>query len=171
MNALRSLTIAGIMLILSSFAYAIHDTPAAESGVAMPGADAAELYGYVTKKSPYTGWQLWPGKGRMYQGTQPHGEFLTTYVNEAAMSGIKGKKGAMPDAAIIAKENYGPDRKFSALTIIYKIKGYNPAAGDWFWAKYDGSGKVLVSGKAEACIRCHEMKKGNDYIFSGDLKK
>jgi hypothetical protein len=171
MKAFRSLTVAAIILILSSFAYAIHETQPAETQAPLPGADAAKLYEYITKNTPYTKWQLWPGKGKMYQGTQPHGEFLTTYVNETAMAGIKGKKGVMPDAAIIAKENYGPDKKFTALTVIYKIKGYNPAAGDWFWAKYDGSGKVLLSGKAEACIKCHEMKKGNDYLYSGQLKK
>jgi hypothetical protein len=171
MKAHRSLMIAGIILLLSPFAYAIHETPAAESQALLPGADAAKLYDYVTKKMPYTAWQLWPGKGKMYQGSQPHGEFLTTYVNDAAMSGIKGKKGVMPDTAIIAKENYGPDKKFSALTVMYKIKGFNPAAGDWFWAKYDSSGKVLLSGRAEACIRCHTMKKDNDYLYSGDLKK
>ena len=171
MNVPRLLTIAGIMLVLSSPAFAIHETQPAETRAALPGADAAKLYDYITKISPYTSWQLWPGKGKMYQGTQPHGEFLTTYVNDAAMAGIKAKKGVMPDTAIIAKENYGADRKLSALTIIYKIKGYNPAAGDWFWAKYDIGGKVLISGRAEACIRCHTMKKDNDYIFSGGLKK
>ncbi|NJD55616.1 MAG: hypothetical protein FIA94_04325 [Nitrospirae bacterium] len=167
-----TLLISAICLFaLSSLAVAIHETQPAETQVVLPGANAAKLYDYITKQKPYTSWEMWPGKGKMYKGTQPHGDFLTTYVNDAAMSGIKAKKGSMPDGSIIAKENYGADKKFAALTVMYKIKGYNPAAADWFWAKYDGGGKIVASGKAEACIRCHEMNKGNDYIYSGQLKK
>jgi hypothetical protein len=166
------LLIAAVCLItLSPLAFAIHETQPAETQVVLPGADAAKLYTYITKQKPYTSWDMWPGKGKMYKGTQPHGDFLTTYVNDTAMSGIKAKKGSMPDGSIIAKENYGADKKFTALTVMYKIKGYNPAAADWFWAKYDGGGKVLASGKAEACIRCHEMSKDNDYVYSGKLTK
>jgi hypothetical protein len=128
-----------------------------------------KLYEYVVKVKPYIDWQLYPGKSRMYQGTQPHGAFLTTHVNEAAYYSVKDKKG-MSDGSIIAKENYTADRKLNALTVMYKIKGYNPKAGDWFWAKYAPDGTVLASGRVEACIKCHETKKDNDYIFSGMIK-
>ncbi len=170
MKTVKLLLAAGFLLVLFSFAFAIHETQPAETQVPLPGADAAKLYDYLTRQKPYTSWELWPGKGKFYKGSQPHGEFLTTYVNEAALFGIKDGKGVMPESAIIAKENYGTDKKFAALTVMYKIKGYNPTAGNWFWAKYDGSGKVLASGKVEACIACHAKKKGNDYLFSGAMK-
>ena len=162
---------AGFLLALCSFAFAIHETQPAETETPLPGADAVKLYAYLTKQKPYTSWELWPGKSRMYKGSQPHGEFLTTYVNDAAKFGIGDKRGIMPEGTIIAKENYGTDRKFTALTVMYKVKGYNPGAANWFWAKYDGGGKVLASGRVEACIKCHGAKKENDFIFTGALKK
>ena len=171
MKTVRLLLAVGFLLTVCSLAFAIHETQPAETQVPLPGADAVKLYEYLTKQKPYTSWELWPGKGKMYKGSQPHGVFLTTYLNDTALFGIKAKNGAMPDSAIIAKENYGADKKFIALSVMYKIKGYNPAAADWFWAKYDGSGKVLASGKAEACITCHDAKKDNDFIYTGTLKK
>ncbi|MBI5641317.1 MAG: cytochrome P460 family protein [Nitrospirae bacterium] len=151
-------------------AYAIHETIPSETQIPLPGADATKLYEYVTRHKPYSAWQLWPGKGRMYKGTEPHGALLTTYVDNTALGSIKKKRG-MADGSIIVKENYSADKKLAALTVMYKLKGYNPAAADWFWAKYDDAGKVLVSGKAEGCINCHQKKKDNEYIFTGEVKK
>ncbi len=171
MKPLSLVIAACLILSIVPLAKAIHETQPAETQVPLPGADAVKLYEYLTKQKPYTSWELWPGKGTMYKGTQPHGEFLTTYVNDTAMFGIRDKKGIMSDGTIIAKENYGADKKFTALTVMYKIKGYNPSAANWFWAKYDGGGKVLASGRVEACITCHVAKKGNDFIYTETLKK
>ncbi len=174
MNIFRFLIPAIIITLLivgaCPFANAIHETIPAETQIPLPGPDASKLYEYITKYKPYTSWELWPGRGKLYKGTQPHGVFLTTYLNDAGMAGLKKGK-PLPDGTIIAKENYGADKNFSALTVMYKIKGYNPGAADWFWAKYDAAGNVLLSGRAEPCIRCHEQKKDNDYIFTGELKK
>ncbi len=138
----------------------------------MPGADADKLYSYLTKEKPYTSWKLWPGKGKLYKGTEPHGALLTTYVNDVAMKSIKAKKG-LQDGAIIVKENYMPDKKLAAVTVMYKIKGYNPEAGDIFWMKYLPDGKIEASGKSgmvDMCIGCHTKVKGNDYLFTGKVK-
>ncbi len=151
-------------------ANAIHDIVPSETIVPEPGPDAEKLNEYIIKYNPYRAWSLWPGKGRLYKGTEPHGSLLTTFVNDNALSSIKKKKG-MADGSIIVKENYTADKKFEALTVMYKIKGYNPEAGDWFWVKYTPDGKTLASGKAEACISCHGKKKDNDYIFTGEVKK
>jgi hypothetical protein len=142
----------------------------AETQFPDPGADATDLYRHITKYKPYTSWSLWPGKGRLYNGTEPHGVLLTTYVNPAAYFSVRNK-GGMDYDSIIVKENYTSDRKFDSLTVMYKIKGYNPSAGDWFWAKYDPYGLVLASGKVEACIKCHAEKKENDYIRTGEVNR
>jgi len=169
-NFFKGALSAVFLLGLFALAYAIHETIPAETQVPMPGADAGKLYEYITKHKPYTQWQLWPGRGRMYKGTEPHGALLTTYVDNTALASVKKKKG-MAEGSLIAKENYTADRKFDALTVMYKIKGFNPSAGDWFWAKYDKAGKVLASGKVEGCIKCHGKKKDNDYVFTGEVKK
>ncbi len=163
-------TLVAIFFILGccSSVFAIHETTPAETQITLPGADAAALYVYITKSNPYTQWQLWPGKGKLYKGTEPHGALLTTYINSPAYNAVK-KKTSMTDTAIIVKENYTADAKFTALTAMYKIKGYNSSKGDWFWARYAPAGSVEASGKVEACIACHEKRKGNDYIFSGPL--
>ena len=167
---LSSVLMVSIVLGLAAVAYPIHEILPSETMVPEPGPDAEKLNEYIVRYRPYTSWQLWPGKGRLYAGKEPHGSLLTTFVNNAAYYSIKGKKG-MADGSMIAKENYSADKKFAALTVMYKIKGYNPAAGDWFWAKYSPDGKVLASGKVDACINCHGEKKGNDFVWTGEVMK
>jgi hypothetical protein len=140
---------------------------------AMPAADSEKLHQYLTKEKPYTEWELWPGKGKLYKGTEPHGALLTTYVNDVALKSIKAKKG-LKDGSIIVKENYMPDKMLAAVTVMYKVKGYNPEVGDIFWMKFAPDGKIEVSGKsgmADMCIGCHTKVKGNDYLFTGKVKK
>jgi hypothetical protein len=158
-----------IITALSATVFAIHETQPAETQLTLPGASATDLYTYIMKLDPYRQWELWPGKGKLYKGTEPHGSFLTTYVNGRAYSAAQ-KKTAMSDGAIIVKENYTADKTLSALTVLYKIKGYNPEKGDWFWARYELDGKATASGKVDACIACHESRKDNDYIFTGPVK-
>ncbi len=163
---LAGVAIGAFVLFFSLAAHAIHEIIPSETTVAEPGPDAERLNEYIVKYYPYRSWDLWPGKGRLYQGTEPHGALLTTFVNNRAYFSAKDKEG-MADRSIIVKENYTADKRFVALSVMYKIKGYNPAAGDWFWAQYSPDGKVLASGKVEACINCHGQKKDNDYIMAG----
>jgi hypothetical protein len=62
------------------------------------------------------------------------------------------------------------DKKLVAITVMYKVKGYNPEAGDWFWAKYGPDGKIAAEGKVNSCIECHGAKKANDFIHTAALK-
>ncbi|MDF1526890.1 MAG: cytochrome P460 family protein [bacterium] len=128
------------------------------------------LWTYITVEKPYTKWGLWPGTEKMYKGTQPHGAFLTTYVTKGAKQAIEKKKGNFANAAIIIKENYMPDKTLAAITVMYKAKGYNPEAGDWFWAKYNPDGSVAAEGKVEGCIKCHSAKADNNWVFTSDIK-
>ena len=158
------------VLGLGVAAYAIHEIIPSETQIVMPGPNAEKLNEYIVRYDPYRAWELWPKKGKLYKGTEPHGSLLTTFINNTAHFSIKKKKG-MEDGSIIAKENYTAEKKFVALTVMYKIKGYNPAAGDWFWAKYNPDGTVAAAGRVKGCIDCHSAKKDNDYIFTGEVKK
>jgi len=113
---------------------------------------------------------MWPGKTALYPGTLPHGALLTTYVNDVAYKAIRAKKGKLPNGSIVVKENYMPDKSLAALTVMYKVKGYNSEANDWFWAKYMPDGKIEAEGKVDMCIGCHGMKKWNDYVLTAPLK-
>lgn len=168
-KTLRSGLVALVFLLIAGGAYAIHEVIPSETFVPMPAADAEQLNDYIIKYSPYRSWKLWPGKGRLYEGVEPHGLLLTTFVNDIASRSIGNKEG-MKDGSIIVKENYTKDKEFMFLTVMYKFKGYNPEAGDWFWAKYARDGSVMASGKVEGCIKCHGRRKDNDYIYTGTVK-
>ena len=144
----------------------------ATAEAAAPGADAAELWAALAD-ADYQGWDLWPGKGRMYAGTQPHGMLLTAYLNPAASDALASGAPTMPDGAIIVKENYMPDSTLAAITTMYKVEGFNPEAGDWYWVKYlpDGSvdGGGMMQGKVPGCIGCHGGQADNDYIYTSKL--
>lgn len=130
----------------------------------MPLPDAGDLRHHITVHMPYKKWVTWPGKGKMYKGKNPHGALLTTYVNDFAQKSIKKMKG-MANNSIIVKENYAPDKKLMAVTVMYKVEGYNPDGGDWFWTKYSANFETLKSGKVKDCVNCHGTRKDNDYIF------
>jgi hypothetical protein len=169
-NLIKGTMVSVFLFVLFAFAFAVHEIIPSETQLALPGPDAGQLNEYIVRYNPYTSWDLWPNKGRLYRGTEPHGSLLTTFVNDSAYYSIKNKA-PMTDGAIIAKENYTADKKFVALTVMHKIKGYNPEVGDWFWVKYAPDGKVLASGKVKGCIQCHSAKKDNDYIFTGKVAK
>lgn len=154
----------GVVIVVALFA--VVSCRSAES----PAATGAGVYTYITQEDDYQQWRLWPGKGELYPATEPHGAFLTTYVNGDAYSSITGKKGAIAAEGIIVKENYDADKRLDALTVMYKVVGYNPGEGDWFWAKYQPDGTVLFEGMVAGCIECHGLRQANDYIYTGILK-
>jgi len=167
---LASFAAAVFILGFGFTANAIHEIIPSETQIVMPGPDAGKLNEYIIRYDPYRAWDMWPGKGKLYKGTEPHGALLTTFVNYTASYSINKKKG-LTDGSIIVKENYTADKKFVALTVMYKIKGYNPEGGDWFWVKYLPDGKVEASGKVKVCIDCHAKQKDNDYLFTGKVQE
>ena len=137
---------------------------------AMPSAEGQAVYDYIIKTKPYQQWALFPGKDKLYKGQHPHGALLTTYVNDVALKGVDNKVGTLADGAMIVKENYTPDKTLAAVTVMYRVKGYDPEAGDWFWAKYQADGSIAKEGKVAGCIGCHTAVVGNDWIFTGPVK-
>jgi hypothetical protein len=115
-------------------------------------------------------WAMWPGTQALYKGNEPHGMLLTTYVNKPALDAIRNKAGTMPDGALVIKENYMPDGKLAAITVMYKAKNYNPSDGDWYWVKYEPDGRVDVEGKDPMCIACHGAVRTNDFLFTGPVR-
>ena len=131
-----------------------------------PDPDAENLWTYITEKYPYEGWGFWPGQVGIYPGQSPHGAYLKLYANPVALKAAREGK-PLPDGSILVKENYAKDKKtLMAVTPMYKVEGYNPEAGNWFWAKYGKDGKAMVSGKVDSCINCHKAGKAGDYLFT-----
>ena len=136
----------------------------------MPIPAAGDLRHHIIGQEHYKNWKTWPGKGEMYKGSEPHGSFLTVYINDQALTSLESGKG-MANNAIIVKENYSPDKQLIAITVMYKVKGYNPEAGDWFWAKYGADWETMAEGKVQGCLACHTSAKNNDFIFTGKVMK
>ncbi|MGH7449404.1 MAG: cytochrome P460 family protein [Longimicrobiales bacterium] len=144
------------------------DDPAQQPQAVSQAADttAASLWAHLQREN-YRTWPLYPGKGELYTGTEPHGMLLTTYVNRIAHDALSNGAGSMPAGAIIVKENYMPDSTFDAATVMHKVPGYNPQNGDWFWVKYDANGVAEEgAGRAAMCQQCHAAARPRDFLMT-----
>lgn len=131
---------------------------------AWPEPSAQAVWSYLQQRDYQNNWALWPGTSELYQGTQPHGMLLTTYVNRTDGDSLSGPVDEMPRGSIIVKENYKPTEELAAVTVMYKApEGYNPEHNDWFWLKRLADGTVEVSGRAAGCQSCHGISD-NDYL-------
>ena len=135
----------------------------------LPDTTGAALWAYLESSDYRASWELWPGKGELYVGQEPHGALLTTYLNPAAHAAVTGMAGSMPAGAIIVKENYMPDSTLAATTVMYKVEGYDPDHNDWYWVKRLADGTIEVEGRGAGCIACHGAQSANDFVFTGSL--
>lgn len=141
-----------------------------------PDTTGAALWAHLQQAKYQENWALWPGKGRLYTGQEPHGMLLTTYLNPAAKGALDGDAERMPAGAIVVKENYMPDSTLAAVTVMYKVPGYNADHNDWFFTKHLPSGELdkmpngmAMQGRLPGCQNCHLAKKANDYLYTGQL--
>lgn len=159
-----------LLAILMTMALVVVGSMALAGGGALPAADGQAVYEFITKTDNYQNWPLWPGKDKFYEGKHPHGALLTTYVSTPAEAAIQDRAGAFPVGSMIVKENYSPGKELGAVTVMYRVKGYDPNAGDWFWAKYKADGSIEKEGKVSGCIGCHSAVIQNDWVFTGPLE-
>ncbi|MFQ5507017.1 MAG: cytochrome P460 family protein [Planctomycetota bacterium] len=136
---------------------------------------AADLWGRMVS---YQGWASYPGLGGFQEGKSPHGKYLKYYINSTAASNPR-RPG---NGSIIIKENYGKksDAALGAITVMEKIRDYDPENGDWFWVKFAPDGTVMknpmgmslagrvAKGMNKGCIACHGNAGGGDYLFIND---
>lgn len=132
---------------------------------------AQKLWTYLEKAEYETKYKPWPGaENEFFPGKSPHGAHLKVYVNEK----LTENPDDPPHQAIIVKNNYTPEKELDAITVMYRVDGYDPENKNWYWVKYLPDGKVAemngmkLSGKVEGCINCHSSAEGGDYIFMND---
>ena len=145
----------------------------------MPPAEPAALWTYITETDSYQQWKPYPAKGKegLYAALErgrtpamnPHGAYMKFFSNEIALRGAQQDGGQpMPEGTILVMENYDKDKKtLLSVTVMYKIKEFDPEHGDWFWGIYAPDGKAGDSGKVKSCTDCHVLKKSHDWIFAG----
>lgn len=168
MKRLGSLALlVGVLVLALAFAGFVASGQVAAQGE-LPAADAQALWTYVTQTNPYTEWGTWPDesfKGYLPSGA-PHSKVVKIFVNDIGLSVANKFPGEMPEGTIIVKDNYmgetvGDPGMLGAVTMMYKVKGYNPEGNDWFWAKIKPDGRVDAAGKPAGCIGCHLGIPGN----------
>jgi hypothetical protein len=128
----------------------------------MPGPDPGSLWDHITKVSPYKEWSFWPDHQGMQPGRAPHGPLHKVYVNDRALN---SPRPPVQYGAIEVKENYSKAMELKAITVMYKVQGYNAKDGDWFWAKFTPDGKAKPFGKPAGCVGCHGTRAKNDFIL------
>ena len=64
---------------------------------ALPVISADSVIAYLDEVDYQESWELWPGRGEKYQGDDPHGALLTTYLNPAAFEALDNKAGVLPN--------------------------------------------------------------------------
>ena len=144
--------------------------------VAEADTTGAAIWAHLQQSDYQDTWTLWPGKGELYTGAEPHGMLLTTYLNDVALQALNSGASVMPAGAIIVKENYMPDRTLAAITTMFKMRGYNPDVNDWFFTKHLPSGELdraptgmALEGRLPGCTNCHRAMQTNDWVFTGQL--
>ncbi|MCH7705442.1 MAG: cytochrome P460 family protein [Chloroflexi bacterium] len=136
----------------------------------LPDPVGSAVWNYLQDVEYQDNWTLWPGKGELYEGGEPHGMLFTTYLSPPAIDALTDKAGSMPAGAFIIKENYTADAVLAALTVMYKVDGFNPEHNDWFFAKIAADGEVVAEGQVEGCQACHGAAAANDYVLTASLK-
>ncbi len=126
----------------------------------------------------YRQWGSYPGKEGFQDSDAPHGNYVRFFLNEAAAANPE-QPGAQ---SLIIKENFADENEatLGAITVMKKIAGYSPEAGDWFFAKFnpDGTlgrnaegwplaGRVGLGGDM-GCVPCHSGAEGGDFFFTND---
>lgn len=138
-------------------------------GMEISGAALAQR---ILVDDPYLEWGQFPGAQGFIQAGFPHGPEARVFINDVLEGQLDSLDGAFPADSIIVKEN--DDEDFfglaNTLDIMWKVEGYAPDNGDWFWANITREGSVNFEGRIQICINCHRGAANNDFIFLHPLE-
>ena len=129
----------------------------------------------VRQEARYTRWPSLPGKVGPRAADDPHGPKVRAYANPVAA----GDPANLPYGSILVLEDYSEDlKRRSGISVLYRVRGYDPRNGDWYWMKYledgtvvrapAGQGGAPLAGRVTACIDCHRKAAGKDFVFAND---
>ena len=99
-----------------------------------------------------------------------HNAFVDIYLNDIAKTPYINEHTNFPKNSIIIKPLYADEQRKYLARIVVMIKmdkGYDTKHNNWWYGVYDKTGtKVAHEGKIQSCIKCHEMTKHTDYLFT-----
>lgn len=100
------------------------------------------------------------------QPSNIHGSRVKTFLDATAFEAYTQQQFPYADQTVSVKESYGAERgPINRLYVMKKIKGYDSANGDWFYAVMSTEGVPSQKGKVSFCISCHAGAKAKDYLF------
>lgn len=147
--------------------------PESEVGPIVADTTAEAIWAYLQQENYQDTWAHWPEKEPYYEGTEPHGVLLSTYLNTSAGTGLEAMRTRpevddLPFGSMVVKENFAPDSTLAAVTVMYKVEQYDPEHHDWFWMKRLADGTVEAAGRVQGCIDCHaDAAETWDYLMTG----
>ena len=127
------------------------------------------LWQRITEESDYKNYSYWPGHEGENLGQAPHGVMHRVFINKTLLNALPAMDKKAPDGSIIVKENLNAAKELLGYSVMVKVEGFNPEAGDWFWVNLGDSGEVKAEGKLGGCIDCHSGLADNDYIIIRQL--
>lgn len=151
-----------MILILSACSKPEEQSPAA---LVLSEINGNVLWERISTEAEYTTYAFWPDHEDIQPGQSPHGAYHKIYINRVLSEALPADDRVLPVGSIIVKENLDSQKSLDAITVMVKVKDYNPEAGDWFWAKYTPEGEILAEGTPAGCIGCHEGMDYNDYVI------
>ena len=165
--------------LLSITGFAAAFLPAAAGCPAVPASSdsagqsptGAQLFTRITQDDPYQEWAQFPDHGGILSSALPHGPMSQVFINREVESALETFDGELPDGSIIVKENIGasPNVTEAVLTVMWKVREFDPANHDWFWANMTMEGEIVAEGKVQACAACHGGARTNDFVFVHDF--
>ncbi|MEM8679579.1 MAG: cytochrome P460 family protein [Planctomycetota bacterium] len=136
--------------------------------------DFAEQFWQYLQTGPmaYDEWRGFPGRPEGLQtGRSPHGSKVRLVANRKARESAEDP---VPGSILLMENLNSSGTRVISITVMYRVNGYDPPHGDWFWAKYQMDGKLAridgrrAAGRINSCIECHQAAAGGDYIFAND---
>lgn len=127
----------------------------------------AELFARISQEDPFQVWGQFPDRQGIVPSGLPHGPMSQVFINSVVETALDNFEGTLPDGSIIVKENVGTDASVTeaALTVMWKVAGFDPDNNDWFWANMTPEGQIVAEGKVADCAGCHSGARANDFVF------
>jgi Cytochrome P460 len=129
----------------------------------------------VRQEAPYNRWKSWAEAVSDREVQSPHGGKARVYANKAAAE----SQAFPPHGSILVREDFDEKEKRTAISVMYRFKGTDPAHNDWYWLRYTENGAIVkapaeeggkpMAGKVASCIECHGKAAGEDWVFANDL--
>ena len=125
-------------------------------------AAAMRLYGQ------FRSWRKANGES---QKSKSHGNTMVDwYVSPLADPVFRTGKIAYSAGMSLAKTGKKNGKLAQVWLMEKRPTGYDSGNGDWFYATFNGAGKLQRAGRDQMCIGCHATA-ANDYVFGYPPKK